>query len=105
MADTQRRVVITGLGLLSPMGIGTAPFWSALASGRGAVRAIESFEVDGLPCRAAAEVPAFDIRALALARHKKTLTKSLKYMARDIQLAVAGAELGIADAGLSDGGV
>lgn len=105
MAETERRVVITGLGLLSPMGLGLEPFWTALASGRGAVRDIQSFPVDGLPCRAAAEVPPFDIRAIALPKHKKPLTKSLKYMARDIQLAVAGAELAIADAGLAEGGV
>jgi 3-oxoacyl-[acyl-carrier-protein] synthase II len=90
---------------LTPYGVGAEPYAAGLAQSRGAVRAISAFPVDGLPCRAAAEVPDFDIRALALPKHRKTLTKSLKYMARDIQLAVAGAELAIADAGLADGGV
>jgi 3-oxoacyl-[acyl-carrier-protein] synthase II len=105
MADSERRVVITGLGLLTPLGIGPEPFRAALAEGRGGVRGLEAFPVDGLSCRAAGEVPALDLRALALPKHRKALTKSLKYMARDIQLAVAAAELAIADAGLADGGV
>lgn len=105
MADTERRVVITGLGLLTPYGVGAEPYVTALAEMRGAVRTLSAFAVEGLPSRAAAEVPEFDIRTLAMPRHRKTLTKSLKYMARDIQLAVAGAELAIADAGLADGGV
>jgi 3-oxoacyl-[acyl-carrier-protein] synthase II len=105
MADTKRRVVITGLGLLTPYGVGPEPYAAGLSQGRGAIRTLSAFPVDGLPSRAGAEVPDFDIRALALPKHRKTLTKSLKYMARDIQLAVAGAELAMADAGLADGGV
>ncbi len=101
MAESERRVVISGLGILSPLGIGPESFWSALASGRGGVQAIRCFEVDGIPCRAAAEVPDFTLRALAPPkRWNSYLKKNLKYMARDIQLAVAGAELGLADAGL-----
>jgi 3-oxoacyl-[acyl-carrier-protein] synthase II len=56
MMQTERRVVITGLGLISPLGIGLEPFWSALIEGRGAVAAIESFPVDGLPTNVGAEV-------------------------------------------------
>jgi 3-oxoacyl-[acyl-carrier-protein] synthase II len=105
MAQSERRVVISGLGLLSPLGVGADPFWAGLSTGRSAIRAIQSFVVDGLPCHAGGEVPAFDIRTLALPKHRKALTKSLKYMARDIQLAVAAAELAMADSGLADGGV
>lgn len=105
MADTDRRVVITGLGLLTPLGIGAEAYLAGLAEVRGAVGTLRAFEVDGIPSRAAAEVPPFDIRALVQPKHKKTLTKSLKYMARDIQLAVAAAEMAIVDAGLAAGGV
>jgi 3-oxoacyl-[acyl-carrier-protein] synthase II len=105
MPDTDRRVVITGLGLLTPLGIGHDAFASGLAEGRRGVAAIRAFEVDGVVCRAAGEVPPFDIRTLALPKHRRALTKSLKYMARDIQLAVAAAEMAMADAGLADGGV
>ncbi len=105
MLSNERRVVITGLGLISPLGIGPGPFWSALAERRGAVRKISSFAVEGLPNDVGAEILDFDPKALALPKHRKALTKSLKYMARDIQLAVAAAELAMADAGLADGGV
>jgi 3-oxoacyl-[acyl-carrier-protein] synthase II len=105
MLRSERRVVITGLGLITPIGIGAPAVRAALAEGRGGIRHIRAFPVDGLPTDAAAEVENFDPRAHALPKHKKALAKSLKYMARDIQLAVAAAELAIADAGLADGGV
>ena len=105
MQRSERRVVITGLGLVTPLGIGTDSFGSALAEGRGAVRKLESFATAGLPTDAAAEVIGFDPRALAIPKHRRSLTKNLKYMARDIQLSVAAAEMAVADAGLADGGV
>src|SRR3954451_7157869 len=104
MLHSERRVVITGLGVISPLGIGPEPTWDALAHGRGGVATIRAFPTKDLPTEAGGEIPSFDPKALAIAKHKKALTKSLKYMARDIQLAVAAAELAMADAGLSDGG-
>lgn len=104
MRNDERRVVITGMGLVCPLGIGLDVAWSALAEGRGAVRKLEAFAVDGLPNDVGAEVPAFDPKALAVPRHKKPLAKSLRVMARDIQLAVSAAEMAFADAGLADGG-
>lgn len=105
MLSSERRVVITGLGLISPLGIGPDAFWSALDAGQGGVRKLEVFPVEGLPTKAAAAVSGFDPKALAIPKHRRALTKSLKYMARDIQLAVAAAEMAVADAGLADGGV
>ncbi len=105
MRNDERRVVITGIGLICPLGIGLEPTWAALSEGRGAVKRIQSFPVDGLPCEAGAEALGFDPRALAVPKHRKPLQKSLKYMARDIQLAVAAAEMAISDAGLAEGGV
>ena len=105
MLRSERRVVITGLGLITPIGVGAPAVWSSLAEGRGAVARVRAFPVEGLPIDAAAEIDGFDPRALVLPKHKRALAKSLKYMARDIQLAVAAAELAIADAGLADGGV
>jgi len=105
MHRSERRVVISGLGLITPIGIGADEVWSSLAAGRGGVARLKAFPVAGLSIDAAAEVDHFDPRALALPRHRKALAKSLKYMARDIQLAVAAAEIAIADSGLADGGV
>ena len=105
MLRSERRVVVTGLGLITPIGTGAPAVWSSLAEGRGAVSRLKAFPVDGLPIDAAGEVDGFELKAHALPKHKKALGKNLKYMARDIQLAVAAAELAIADAGLADGGV
>jgi 3-oxoacyl-[acyl-carrier-protein] synthase II len=108
MPRTERRVVITGLGLVTPLGIGVEPFWSSLVEGRSAVRKIQAFPVAGLPNDLGAEVPGFDnkaIKSLAIPKLWDKIRKSLKYMARDIQLSVAGAQLAILDAGLADGGV
>jgi 3-oxoacyl-[acyl-carrier-protein] synthase II len=111
MPGPERRVVITGLGLICPLGDGPEPYWAALAEGRGAVRRLKAFEVEGLPNDAGGEVEDFDPKtwpkrfALPDPAHRKALTKSMKYMARDIQLAVAAAEQAFADAGLSVGGL
>ncbi len=108
MLRSERRVVITGLGLVSPLGIGPDAYWAALSEGRGAVQKLTAFPVENLPNEVGGEVPDFNPKTwpkstpcptLSTAR---ALTKSLKYMARDIQLAVAAAELAFVDAGLTD---
>ena len=105
MLGSERRVVITGLGLVTPLGDRPDSVWTSLAEGRGAVRHLEAFRVAGLPNDVAGEVRDFDLKKYALPRYSKELRKSRKYMARDIQLAVAAAQLAVADAGLVDGGV
>jgi 3-oxoacyl-[acyl-carrier-protein] synthase II len=108
MLRSERRVVITGLGVVTPIGIGPEAYWAALAGGRGGVRRLRAFPVDGLPNDVGAEVAEFDekaAKALALPKYRKALSKSQKYMARDIQLAVAAAQFAVADAGLVEGGV
>jgi 3-oxoacyl-[acyl-carrier-protein] synthase II len=108
MLGSERRVVITGLGLVTPLGDSADRFWGSLAVAQGAVRPIQSFAVDGLSGNLAAEVRDFDFLktpALAKAKFIKELRKSRKYMARDIQLCVAAAQLAVVDAGLDQGGV
>ena len=53
----QRRVVVTGLGLVTPLGDGVKASWRRLIEGRSGIRPIESFEVDDLPARIAGLVP------------------------------------------------
>lgn len=65
MSDTTRtieyrRVVVTGVGVVSPLGIGKAPFFEALVAGRSGVRLIERFDTSDFPVRIAAEVRDFD---------------------------------------------
>src|SRR6202048_1697653 len=55
-----RRVVVTGMGLGTPPGIGLDRNWSSLTAGESGIRAIQSFEVSDLPARIAAQVPRGD---------------------------------------------
>jgi 3-oxoacyl-[acyl-carrier-protein] synthase II len=111
MDRSERRVVITGLGLISPIGIGLEAYRASLAEGRGGVDRLRAFPVADLPNDLGAEIADFAEKTwpkkygLPDPAHQKTLKKSQKYMARDIQLAVAAAEIAFIDAGLSQGGV
>jgi 3-oxoacyl-[acyl-carrier-protein] synthase II len=105
MFGSERRVVITGLGLVTSVGDSPDRVWSALSEGKGAVRPLQAFRIAGLPTDSGAEIADFDLKNYALPRIRNALRKSRKYMARDIQLAVAAAQLAIQDAGLADGGV
>jgi 3-oxoacyl-[acyl-carrier-protein] synthase II len=63
MAEASRaRVAITGIGVVSPFGLGRERFWEQISSGRSGIRAVEEFEKAGLACRVAAPVPAIRAR-------------------------------------------
>ncbi len=105
MFGNEQRVVITGLGIATPLGIGPEANWAALAEARSAIGKLKAFPLGDVHTTMAAEIDRFDLKTLAIPKHKKALIKNQKYMARDIVLAVGTAELAIADAGLADGGV
>ncbi len=106
MLGSERRVVITGIGFVTPLGDSPDRIWERLASGQGALRQVQAFPVAGLPNDVVAEIRDFDfLKGYALPKYRNALRKSRKYMARDIQLAVAAAQLAMNDAGLVDGGV
>ena len=89
-----RRVVITGLGTVTGLGLGMEPMWQALVEGRSAIGPIEAFDASGFDCRLACEV-----RDLKVANFvPKSYRKATKVMARDIELAVAAADLAARDA-------
>jgi 3-oxoacyl-[acyl-carrier-protein] synthase II len=93
---SRAEIVITGLGVLSPLGIGKEPFWTALLEGRGAVRSLPFFSDPSLPTPFGAVVPDFDPKLYVRPR------KSLKVMNRDIQLGFAAADMACADARLRE---
>ncbi|AMV39471.1 beta-ketoacyl-[acyl-carrier-protein] synthase family protein [Planctomyces sp. SH-PL62] len=106
MLGSERRVVITGLGFVTPLGDAPDRIWERLATGEGGLRRVEAFPVEGLPNDIVAEIRDFDfLKGYALPKYRTSLRKSRKYMARDIQLAVAAAQRAMDDAGLVDGGV
>lgn len=90
----ERRVVITGLGLISPLGIGKGPFLQSLIEGRSGVRRLTRFDPAGYDCQIAGEIPDESYKDLIE-------LKRLRRMTDVAQLAVAGAQLALADAGLS----
>jgi 3-oxoacyl-[acyl-carrier-protein] synthase II len=91
-----RRVVVTGLGVVAPNGIGKNDFWSACVEGRSGVKPIRSFDASRHPVQIAGEVPDFDVTPFVPAAQRK----SLKIMGRAMRFAVAAAGLAVQDSGL-----
>jgi 3-oxoacyl-[acyl-carrier-protein] synthase II len=86
-----RRVVITGLGCVTPLGIGRKAFWDGLLAGKSGVRRIQSFDASGFPVQIAAEVPGFDWQA-------EINPKDRKHVPRTVPLALAAARQALDDA-------
>jgi len=88
-----RRVVITGMGCVTPLGIGRENFWNALIAGESGVRRIKAFDVSDSPVRIAAEVRDFDWEA-------QINPKDRKHVPRTVPLALAAAREALEDAKL-----
>lgn len=95
-----RRVVITGIGVVSPHGLGGEAFWAGLQAGQSSIRAMSRFDASGFPSRIAGEVPDFRTADYV----PKSYRKSTKIMARDIELAVVAADHAVRDAKLATRG-
>ncbi len=91
-----RRVVVTGLGVVAPNGLGREAFWDACVEGRSGVKPIAAFDAASHPVRVAAEVPEFDIGPYVPGSHRK----SLKLMGRAARFGVAAAGMAVSDSGL-----
>lgn len=87
------RVVVTGLGAVSPLGIGVPALWDGFLAGRSGVRQVQHFDTSNLPVKIAAEVPDFDPRQYIEA-------KAARRMDRFAQFAVAATSEALADANL-----
>lgn len=94
-----RRAVVTGIGVVSPVGIGIDAFTRALEEGKSGVDEIRSFDASGFPTRIAAEVKGFDPIPFVEKR------KALKLMGKNIQFAMAAARLAVDDARLPADGL
>lgn len=86
------RVVVTGMGLVTPLGIGIGPFWNGLIEGRSGVRRITLCDPGESPCAIAAEVPDFDPRSYMDA-------KEARRVSRASQFAVAAGRMALEDSG------
>lgn len=90
-----RRVVITGVGLVSPLGLDKVEFWNNLVDGKSGISAVESFDVSQYPCRIAGEIKDFDP-----SRYMEK--KEAKRVDRFTQLGIAAALQAWRDAGLDN---
>ncbi len=89
----RRRVVVTGIGLVSPLGVGTAATWAGICAGRSGIGPITSFDASRHSTRFAGEVPGFD-PLVWIDR------KDVKKCARFVQFAIAATEMAVEQSGL-----
>ena len=90
----KRRVVVTGIGLVTPLAVGLTPTWESLIAGKSGVGPITRFDAAGYPSQIAAEVKDFDVEAFFDKKQAKNLDLFVRY-------GVAAADLAWQDSGLS----
>src|SRR5437660_374633 len=91
---TPRRVVITGMGCMTPIGLGREAFWHGLQNGESGVRRIESFDVSKSTVKIAAQVRDFDWES-------ELNPKDRKHVPRTVPLALAATREAFKDAGIA----
>ncbi len=94
--DSRPRVVITGIGLVTCLGMDVNSIWEKLLAGRSGIGTITHFDASEMPCQIAGEVPNFDPTEFMP-------FKEARRMSRCAQFALASAELAMKDANLEDG--
>ncbi|MCP4713789.1 MAG: beta-ketoacyl-ACP synthase II [Deltaproteobacteria bacterium] len=100
-----RRVVITGLGILSPLGIGVEENWDAVSNGRSGIGPITKFDASDLPAQIAGEVKNFDPEAYVDKKEIKKMDTFLHYALAAGQMAVKSSGLVIDDSNAERVGV
>ena len=93
---TRRRVVVTGLGCISPVGNTVADAWSNLLAGQSGIGLITKFDASALACKIAGEVKNFDLESYMSAKEARTMDTFIHY-------GIAAAAQAVADAGLATG--
>src|SRR6267142_4581965 len=91
-----RRIVVTGIGVATPLGLDPRELWAAVSGGRSAIGPMSLFDVSEFPCGVGAEVK--DLEAIEF-----TGRKSVWALSRSITLGFAAARLALADAGIALG--
>ncbi len=91
-----RRSVITGIGLVSALGLGKDECFESMLAGKIAINKVKSFAADNFECQIAGEAPEVKMNQMVPKNHRK----SVKLMSRDIQMAVLAADDAMKDCGL-----
>ena len=93
--NASRRVVITGVGAVTPLGTGVEKLWQGLLAGRSGIRKIERFDASNLPCQIAGEIPDF-------VTTDHIPAKEARRMSRASQIALAAIQMAVENAGLEE---
>jgi len=101
----KRRVVITGIGLVSPLGVGNDANWTALMDGRSGIGPITRFDCSTYPCRIAGEIPDFDSLQFMDKKEARKFDFFVRYALAAAQLATEDAGFRTADTGAERTGV
>ena len=94
-----RRVVVTGMGLVTPLGVGTEYVWKRIINGESGISGIQAFDVSDLPCRIAGEVPLGDKSSGKFNPDDYVQPKDQRKMGRFIHFAMGAAVQAVEDAG------
>ena len=92
---TRRRVVVTGMGIVSPVGVGLEPAWDSIRNGRSGVAQISRFDCSTFPTRIAAEVKDFDVGKYLSAKEARRYDTFIHY-------GLVATMEAVSDAGLDD---
>src|SRR5438270_12142920 len=93
--NNDRRVVITGMGVISPVGNDLETFWTALKEGKSGIGNITAFDISNYDCKIAGEVRNFDAKPFF------NNPKDVRRTDRFVHLAMAAAKMSIQDTGLA----
>jgi 3-oxoacyl-[acyl-carrier-protein] synthase II len=94
-----KRVVVTGIGLVTPLGVGTENVWKRLTAGESGIRAIQSFDVSDLPAKIAGQVPRGETASGLFNADDWVPPKDQRKMDEFIVYAMAAADQAVTDAG------
>ncbi len=95
-----REVVVTGLGLVTPLGVGTRANWERLISGYVGINKINNFDVSDLPCKIAGQVPSYDVDAEAGLKIEDWIDqRDLRRIDRFISYGLIASDLAVKDSG------
>jgi len=98
---SSHRVVITGFGAITPLGLTAAEMWASLCEGKSGISRITAFDPVGFTCKIAGQVPEYRIQNYVPKSHRK----AIKLMSRDIELSVIAANEALVHAGLVTKGI
>ncbi len=99
--DEDRRIVVTGMGVVSPFGVGLEVFWDGLAAGRSAIDRITYFDPSPYPCQIAGQIPDFAPQDFMDFKEARRMSRSSQLAVAAARMAVEAARLRI-DAGTSE---